>query len=450
MKERTFSRRQFLRSTAKVGMVVTLVAALGPPVQPALAAENSSILIPDGLDILKMPDVQEYLGAGVGALWVAGRFVSAFHRDLDFNNLPYELKVKYLNAGGEYKGFPAAEAIWKTIPAPIRAGGPEALWQFHQGKDWSHIIPRSSGGPTTAQNGVWWSSERNKSLGANRMSLADIADARKVLRSDAMRATVVQTINGMAKGAMVGIVVGAFLACLECGLQYAEGKITCTWPQTVTKIVESIIIAGVGATVVAGLIVGISLLFPSLIPILLPVIFVLQMASLVFLGRQVVSLAQGWWEVLGGQGLLESTTDILKSAQDEMAKMIESVEKSAQSAQSVMWDWVNMMASSSGLYWAWSEAKSIVQRMGIDEALFWFASQTQAVAGGTAYLVSSIDLWGYTPYIVHNGNALLESITQVVSTQFGYAISTTDVLLSSMPDYRKNANLNAGNSILVA
>ena len=72
----------------------------------------------------------------------------------------------------------------------------------------------------------------------------------------------------------------------------------------VYKIVESSIIAGAGAVIVTGLIVGISLLFPFVIPIFMPVLFALQIVSLVFLGRQLVPLAKGWWEVLNGQELL--------------------------------------------------------------------------------------------------------------------------------------------------
>ena len=76
------------------------------------------------------------------------------------------------------------------------------------------------------------------------MSQADIADAKAVLRSDAIRATFAQTATSMVRGAMVAVVVDGALACLECGLDYAEGKIT--WREMVQMVVRSGVIAGGG------------------------------------------------------------------------------------------------------------------------------------------------------------------------------------------------------------
>ena len=310
MTNHTLTRRQFLRSTTRIGLTLTLATALCPPARPVQADEGSFISILGGLDILRMPDVQEFLGSGLGALWIAGRYLNTFTFNLVFENLPPELTVKFFKAGGEWKSLPAARAFWETIPAPIRASGPEAVLKFLKGKDWSHIIPKSWGGPTTAENGIWWSSEKNKSLGPNPMGPDDIRDARIALRNAAIRSTIVQTVSGMVKGAMIAVVVGGLLASLEFGLQYAEGKVT--WREMVGKIVESTIIAGAGALIAEGLIIGISLAFPFLIPIFLPVIFARQMASLVFLGQQLVPLAKGWWAVLNGQELLDASVTVLK------------------------------------------------------------------------------------------------------------------------------------------
>ena len=96
---------------------------------------------------------------------------------------------------------------------------------------------------------------------------------------------------------MVGVVVGGLLTCLECGLQYAEGKIS--WREMVAKIVNSSIVAGTMAFTITGLIVGVSLAFPFLIPIFAPLLIVLQTVGLVFLGQQVIALARGWWKVVG-------------------------------------------------------------------------------------------------------------------------------------------------------
>ena len=249
------------------------------------------------------PSYIELLSSSAGALWVAGQFLNAFRRNLDFSNLPAILKVKYQLAGNEHKSLSQAQAVWKSIPAQVRAGGPEALWKFHQGKEWSHIIPRSWGGSSTADNAIWWASEKNRSLGPIPMSLAGIADAKAVMRSDAVRAAVAQTASGMVKGTLVAGVVGSTLACLECGLDYAEGKIT--GREMAQIVVRSGVTEGGGAFVTTGIIVGISLLFPFLIPILTPALIVLQAASLALMGAKGVRLAKGWWAVVERQQFLD-------------------------------------------------------------------------------------------------------------------------------------------------
>ena len=243
----------------------------------------------------------EFLSPSVGTTWVARQFLYAFAQNLTFNNLPEVLKVKYQMAGSEEKNLLQAQQVWETIPAQIRAGGPKALWKFHQGKDWSHVFPKSKGGPSTADNAIWWSSAKNHFLGPEPMSLADIAHARAVIRSDALRAAVTQSASGMVRGATVAAVVGGTLACLEYGLDHVEGKLSRR--ELVHKVLQTGVIAGGGAFVTTGLIVGLALLFPFLIPILAPVLFVLQAASLAFMGAKGVKLAKGWWPVLARQQL---------------------------------------------------------------------------------------------------------------------------------------------------
>ena len=394
---------------------------------------------------MRMPDVQESLRTGLGALWVAGIYMNNFAFNLAFENMPPELILKMLKAGGDWKSLPAARAIWETIPAPVRASGPEATLKFLKGKDWSHIIPRSWGGPTTAENGIWWSSERNKSLGPNPMGPDDIRDAKTVLRNAAIRASIVQTINGMVIGAMVGVVAGGLLACLEYGLQYAEGEIT--WTQMVRKIVESTIIAGAGAFIAAGLIVGISLVFPFLIPIFLPLIFALQVATMVFLGRQLVPLAKGWWEVLNGQELLDATSSILEDVWSDLSSAYKDAEENV---LNVVWDWVVAMADRVGLDTAWESAIEIIRTLGIDRAWVWFAAQTQTVAGKAAGIASTLNSWDYELGVDVNVDSLRGSIATVIASDFQDAISATEELLRSIGDYRKNANPKTAKSLLVA
>lgn len=446
MTERTLTRREFLRGTTRIGVTLALATALAPPVHPVQADEGSFISVLGGLDVLRTPEVQGWLGAGVGPLWVAGRVLSTFAGNLAFENLPSDslLRSRIFNAGGDYKSLPAARAFWETIPAPVRASGPEAVSKFLKGKDWSHFIPRSWGGPTTAENGIWWSSAKNKSLGPNPMSEADIADARAVLRTAAIRATLVQTLRGMVRGAMIGVVAGGLLACLEYGLQYAEGKIT--WERMVYKIVEATLIAGAGAFIAAGLIVGLSLAFPFLIPIFLPVLFALQIVALVFLWRQLVPLAQGWWEALDGQELLEDSYMVLKDVGTGLRRISGEVKEGF---SSVVGDWVAATADLFGIDRAWEMAIALVQRLGLDGALTWFAAQTDALTRKAADLTTDLRSWDNLPEAAVDVSYIRESIASVVTAQFQDAISTTDELLRSIDDYRKGASLKAADSLLV-
>jgi len=241
------------------------------------------------------------LSSSAGALWVAGHFLNTFARNLNFSNLPRELISKYRWAGREHKNLAHARGVWESIPTQVRAGGPDALSKFHNGKSWSHIIPRWRKGPSTTDNAIWWSLEKNNALGPNPMGLAYIADAKAVLRSDAIRAAVTQTASGMVKGAIISVVVGGALACLECGLDYAEGRITKR--EMVQRVVRAGVMDGGGAFFTTGIIVGISLAFPFMIPILTPVLFVLQGASFALMGARGVKLAKGWWAVLERQKL---------------------------------------------------------------------------------------------------------------------------------------------------
>ena len=153
MTDHTFNRRHFLRSTAKVGMALTLANSLWLPSSTVHAQTGTLIPIPEGLEILSLPGVQRHVAAGKGSLWVSGRFLNSFRNNLVFENLPPRLIAKYQFAGAEYKSLPAARGLWESVPAPVRVAGEEAVWKFHKGKDWSHIVPRAVGGPATADNG---------------------------------------------------------------------------------------------------------------------------------------------------------------------------------------------------------------------------------------------------------------------------------------------------------
>ena len=205
-------------------MALTVATALPP--RTVQADETPPLSLSQVGEILDDPEVQKWIAKGFGPLFVAGRFFETFGRNLAFENLPARLQFKYLQAGAEWKAWPQARALYETIPVQVRGRGPDALWGFHKGKDWSHIVPRAMEGPTTAKNGIWWTAEKNRSLGPNPMSDADIADAGKLLRNAAIRDAIVQTARAMAKGTLAGVVIGGVLFSLEIGLEYAQGDIT--------------------------------------------------------------------------------------------------------------------------------------------------------------------------------------------------------------------------------
>ncbi len=420
MKDQMLSRRSFLKTSVAAGMALTLAAS--PHMSTALVYaqdDDNPVTVAEGLEILNQPELQIHLAAGKGALWVAGWFLNSFRNNLSFENLPAGLKAKYHYAGAEYKSLPAARGLWESVPAPVRAAGQEAVWKFHQGKDWSHIVPRSVGGPATADNGIWWSSIKNKRLGPNAMSAADLADAKAVLRSEAVRSTLKLTLNGMVKGALLGVVAGALLASLDCGLEYAEGNIS--WDEMVDKVVRVSVFTGLGGLVVTGLVIGISLLFPFMIPIFAPLMFAIQIVSLLFLGRYLFKLVQGWWQVLDGSGKLADFADILGNAQDIMRNAFNELREEG-----------------AGTIIGWLE--TLAERVGADTVWEWIASRTQFAMEQAGELTASLAEWdGVLDLDV---GAIGEAVARVVATEFEEALSTTEGLLEDISVYQRNVQRN--------
>lgn len=255
------------------------------------------------------------------------------------------------------------------------------------------------------------------------MSAADLADARAALRSEAINAALRQTLSGMVKGAILGVLVGAFLACLECGLEYAEGKIE--WPEMVEKVVKTSIFAGLGGLVITGLIIGISLFFPFLIPLLMPLMFALQIVSLLFLGRHLFTLAQGWWEVLDGEEKLADFTDIVGNAQSALSNAFNELKDEG---------------FSSVLKWL----EALARRVGADNVWEWIATHTQFVIDKAGEFTDSIAESEFLEEF--DAGAIAESVARVVATEFEEAISTTEGLLQSIDDYRPSAYRRSRNA----
>lgn len=431
------TRRQFLKATTRVGATLTLAASLCPPARPAQAYSIPLPPVLQGSDVLRDPRVLQWIASGVGSLWVAGRVVSSFAQNLNYDNLPDNQKVYFRCAGSECRGMTKGKGIWETIPEQIRLGGKSEIDRFLKGKDWSHIIPKSEGGSSDPDNGIFEHTEENRRRGGRRMRLDEIEAARKVIRSDMIRSVLRQTTSAMVKGALAGIIMGGLLLCLECGLSYAEGKIT--WEQMVEKIVKASALAGLSAFIITGLIVGLNILFPPLLPMLAPALFVLQIVSLVFLAYHAVKIAEGWWEVLKEYDLKDEFVGVLETLEDFVREMIDDTDDSI---LNFVWEWVEGLAQRVGISRAWDIAIGFVQRIGIDSAWNWFASQTRAVREQASVLLNSFNEWGFPDFDIDAGE-MRKAIANVINPEFREALETTSQIRRSIEHYLGSAGLEA-------
>ena len=265
----------------------------------------------------------------------------------------------------------------------------------------------------------------------------EIEAARKVIKSDMIRSVLRQTTSAMVKGALAGVIMGGLLLCLECGLLYAEGKVT--WNQMVEKIVKASALAGISAFIVTGLIVGLNILFPPLIPMLAPALFVLQIVSLVFLAHYAVKIAEGWWDVLKEFDLIDEFVGVLETVEDFVREIVDDTDENI---LNVVWEWIEGLAQRVGIDRAWEMALGFVQRIGIDSAWNWFASQTRSVREQASVLFSSLSAWDFPDFDVDVGE-MRKEIASVINLEYRVALETTDQIRRSLRDSLGSAGREA-------
>lgn len=234
----------------------------------------------------------EYVLAGSGSAAVAGAVLNNFRHNLSWDNLPQDLKRKYLLAGGEWKGVPQAQLLYEQVPKAVRMGGPHAIWNFHKGKDWSHIVPKSMGGDVT--QGVWWDSGKNRALGGNPMSSVQITDAYRVLTHTNVIASLRNTLTASVKGGMTGAAIAMIALSLEDGLAYAAEEIS--QDQLYERVASRAVRVGGPAFILSGAITGIALLFPAVLTVVAPVSQVLFWMGLGALGFDLKDEAKDLWD----------------------------------------------------------------------------------------------------------------------------------------------------------
>ena len=236
----------------------------------AVAAEKGGALFHSGAS---------GVAAGFG---VASNTMAGFAENLDWTTID---PTKYLYAGtrGISRGFEEAQRVWESIPAQLRALGPEEVAKKLDGFDWSHIVPHSEGGSDGAANGIFELASLNRSRGAEQMTAAEVQAAAEVLSQTAFRAAVQQVASKALAGAVAGAAVACVLACLEEGLAYQRGEITRN--EMYARIGRAVAKASALGATVSGLMAAVALAFPALIPLVAPLMLPLAVlgASTLFL-----------------------------------------------------------------------------------------------------------------------------------------------------------------------
>ena len=232
---------------------------------------------------------------GTAGVAVGQNVLSDFAANMNWTNVD---PTKYLHAGthGITRGMDEAHRVWLTIPAPMRAKGPDAVAKHLAGFDWSHIVPFSAGGTSDASNGIFETARLNRARGARVMTAKEIRAAQQVLNGKAFSAALSATASRMFAGAVAGAAYGCVLATMEHGLEWQRGRID--RDEMLRRIArETGKSAGAGAAA-SGLMVAVALAFPSLIPLAAHLAFPLAVMGFYATGHKVVRSGVGWYEVL--------------------------------------------------------------------------------------------------------------------------------------------------------
>ncbi len=324
------TRRTFLEWVGRSGLALALFPASNLAVQSQRTADPPQIEIPGGNDWLAGREMQDIIQAGLGAYVVAGFALHHFgqlFRTYDFSNLQSlgddgrVLLRRYRTAGGQgiWRSLPEAQALYRKVPGPVRALGPQGLEAFHAGMDWSHIAPRSQGGADTADNGIWWDRNKNRDLGQRRMSRLDILDAKRILLIKGVRAALALAGKPLLTTAMASVVIVCVLSVLELGLRHYQGDIS--REEFAVGVIRATAAAGAGSFIVTGLLMGLALAFPVLLPLLQAATIPLAVVGFVFLTNEVMDLGDEWWAALDEQGHLPQFLLDLRAAEEFLGEL---------------------------------------------------------------------------------------------------------------------------------
>lgn len=204
--------------------------------------------------------------------------------NIRFENLPTNLQFKFATVGMRdgMRNVQEAAKVFESIPAQIRAQGPEAIRNFRQGKDWSHIQARVNGGGSEAANGVFEHFWVNRARGGADMTAAELAVAKQVLADAAFKAAVAEIVGAAMKGAIAAAVIELVFSILENSLLCVEGKITQS--ELVEQVATATAKAGIAGGVITGILLTICMVFPPIAALLGAAAMPLAVAGIGFMG----------------------------------------------------------------------------------------------------------------------------------------------------------------------
>ncbi len=204
--------------------------------------------------------------------------------NIRFENLPTTLQFKFATVGVRdgMRSVQEAAKVFESIPAQIRAQGPEAIRNFRQGKDWSHIQAHVNGGGSEAANGIFEHFRVNRARGGVDMTAAELAVAKQVLADAAFKAAVAEVVGAAMKGAIAAAVIELIFSILENSLLCVEGKITQS--ELVEQVATSTAKAGIAGGVITAILLTLCMIFPPIAALLGATTIPLAIAGIGFMG----------------------------------------------------------------------------------------------------------------------------------------------------------------------
>lgn len=204
--------------------------------------------------------------------------------NIRFENLPANLQFKFARAGVRdgIRNVQETAKVFESIPAQIRAQGPEAIRNFCQDKDWSHIQAHVNGGGSEAANGIFEHFRVNRARGGVDMTAAELAVAKQVLADAAFKAAVAEVVGAAMKGAIASAVIELVFSILENSLLCVEGKITQS--ELVEKVATATAKAGIAGGAITAILLTLCMIFPPIAALLGAAAIPLAVAGVGFMG----------------------------------------------------------------------------------------------------------------------------------------------------------------------